>query len=92
MAVAFLSNRLLLQKSILGNGRFILKAARDTNVRHAIDKWNAGPLESPGRAPPCSRIGCLRQESPIVNPLLPRFCAHEGRFLANRVHDGVFMA
>ena len=36
VAVAFLSNRLLLQKSILGNGRFRLKAARDTNVRHAI--------------------------------------------------------
>jgi hypothetical protein len=38
VAVAFLSNRLLLQKSILGNGRFHLKAARDTNFRHAIEK------------------------------------------------------
>jgi len=36
VAVAFLSNRLLLQKLILGNGRFHLKAAHDTNVRHAI--------------------------------------------------------
>ena len=36
VAVAFLSNRLLLQKSILGNGRFHLKAARDTSFRHTI--------------------------------------------------------
>ena len=48
VAVAFLSNRLLLQKSILGNGRFHLKAARDTTVRHTIyqtapprNMWNS---------------------------------------------------
>jgi len=37
VAVAFLSNRLFLQNPILGNGRFHLKAARDTSFRHAID-------------------------------------------------------
>jgi hypothetical protein len=38
VAVAFLSNRLLLEKPILGNGRSHIKAARDTNFRHTIDR------------------------------------------------------
>lgn len=44
VAVAFLSNRLLSQNAILGNGRFFLKAAPDTSFRHTI-------ADLPRRAP-----------------------------------------
>ena len=39
-----------------------------------------------------ARIARQRHEFPIVNPGVPGFGAHEGRILANRVHDGGFMA
>ncbi len=61
VAVAFLSNRLLLQSPILGNGRFYIKAARDTNFRHMIQE-----IAIAERHVRCSRIS--RQEFSIAEP------------------------